>query len=251
MDRGLIYGLYDHKGLRYIGQTIKSLELRLKQHLWYSSKNKSRLGCWLRSLDTPPTICVIEECLYEDLDKLELKWIKEFQRLGCDLVNSMVGCEKSKHHTHSEETKKKIGEATKRIHTGMKRTDETKKRISDSRKGIKLSEEHKRKLLEGKKKNPLSEESKNKISESNKGKVFTKKHKERISEANKKTIFIYDLETKIIFESCVKDFSSSLNVYPNSIRSRLTKYKDKIYRDRYYISREKSELKKLLKQLGI
>lgn len=60
-------------------------------------------------------------------------------------------------------------------HIGLKRTDETKKKISESLKGKKLSEEHKdsiRKTLTGKK---LSEEHKNNIKESlNKSDKFKK-----------------------------------------------------------------------------
>ena len=69
---------------------------------------------------------------------------------------------------------------------------ETRKSISESRKGIKFSEEHRRKLKEstsgenhhmfGK---HLSEKTKNKISESNKGKPKSKEHKRKMSEAQK------------------------------------------------------------------
>lgn len=134
MDRGLIYGLFDDSGLRYVGQTIQDLNLRLYQHLNGSSKHKSHLGSWLRSLDEDPIIEIIEECSFENLNKRELSWINEFSLLGCNLVNSMKGCKISGHHTHSDETKRKIGEATKRIHTGMKRSDETKRRISEAAK---------------------------------------------------------------------------------------------------------------------
>lgn len=200
MDRGLIYCLHDHKGLRYVGQTIQPLALRLKQHLWYSSKNKSHLGSWLRSLNVSPTIEVIEECSYDRLDELELKWIKELQLLGCDLVNSMVGCERSGHHTHSEETKKKIGEATTKTHTGMKRSKTTVGKLQ---------------------------------------------------EAMCKPIFLLDVESLTISEHTSTSLMELFNVKRSTINDRLYKFKERMYRGRYHFSRSESELKRLLKQLGI
>ena len=74
---GVIYYLKDPESLkiRYIGQTIQGIDLRLKQHLWYSSKQNNHLGCWLRSLSADPIIDIIEECEFESLDTRELYWI--------------------------------------------------------------------------------------------------------------------------------------------------------------------------------
>ena len=129
-DRGVIYCLKDPntKIIRYIGQTIQDVELRLRQHMWYSTKHKNHLGNWLNSLDNNPLLNIIEKCDYNKLDERELYWISYYN--GNKLVNSMIGCELSKHHTHSEESKRKIGESTKRIHTGRKRSLETRKKLS-------------------------------------------------------------------------------------------------------------------------
>ncbi len=201
--------------VRYIGQTIQDINLRLKQHLWYSSKCKNHLGYWLSSLTKNPIIEVLEECFYEELNSKELYWIDYYK--NNKLVNSMVGCHISGHHIHSEESKRKIGEATKRIHTGMKRSEETKRKISEAAK----------KRIRKRKPKPI------KI---NKQKVF---------------LYIYDVEKKMHLKMFIKEFANYLNIWPNSIQDRLKRYSDKIYRNRYIISKSESELKVLLKQLGI
>lgn len=75
---------------------------------------------------------------------------------------------------HSEETKRKIGEASRLRMLGSKLSEETKQKLSESHKGIKQSEEtkQKRKLaMVGKNTGPKDIETKRKIGEANKGKV--------------------------------------------------------------------------------
>ena len=99
---------------------------------------------------------------------------------------------------HSEETKKKISES----HKGLKHSEETKKKLSELRKGkipwnkgISPSADTKQKMsnsLKGIKRGPRSEEHKKKLSEALKGKAGNKKGfhhseetKKKISEARK------------------------------------------------------------------
>lgn len=71
------------------------------------------------------------------------------------------------------------------------RTEEWKRKISESNKGRKLSEKHKKRLSEVNKGNKnakgkkVSEEQKKLLSEIHKGKTLTEEHKRKISEANK------------------------------------------------------------------
>jgi len=117
----------------------------------------------------------------------------------------------------SEDTKRKIGEATKRIHTGLKRSEETRRKISEAAK------------------NKIRFKKEKKIKE-NKQKVF---------------LYVYDLESNKIYTYYIKEFANLINVYPNSIQDRIKRYSNKIYRNKYLISKSKDELKILLKQLGI
>ena len=84
---------------------------------------------------------------------------------------------------HSEETKKKISESKKNI------SEETKKKISEAMKGRQFSDETKRKISEAKKGKPKSEETKQKMSEAQKGKPSPNKGK-KMSEEQKKKLSI-------------------------------------------------------------
>lgn len=127
---GIIYGLIDsNKTIRYVGQTIQPVITRYKQHLWYSSKHKNHLGYWIIQNKKSIKIKILEYCGINELNEKELLWISKYN----NLVNSMKGCELSKHHRHSEETKVKIGLSTIKTHTGLKRSQETKDKIAKSR----------------------------------------------------------------------------------------------------------------------
>jgi group I intron endonuclease len=68
---------------------------------------------------------------------------------------------------------------------GIKRSEETKNKISGARIGRKLSEEHKKKLSESAKN--MSEETRKKMSETRTGKKFGEEHKKKLSEARRKS----------------------------------------------------------------
>lgn len=104
-----------------------------------------------------------------------------------------------KGHKHSDETKKKMGEA----HKGSKRSDETRRKMSEaqtgkvhseerrkknseSQKGAVHSEEHRKKNSEAQKGRVHSDETKRKIGAIHKGKITSDETKRKISEAKKK-----------------------------------------------------------------
>jgi len=135
----------------------------------------------------------------EDADLSEIELIKQYDSRNHNKgYNFRIGGYVTE---RSEETRKKISESLKgKIppHTGKKHSEETKmklsisakmrKQIPPSPKGRKLSEEHKKKLSDIKKGKPgkkTSEEAKIKISESNKGKKHSKETKIKISESHK------------------------------------------------------------------
>jgi len=111
-------------------------------------------------------------------------------------------------YKHSEEAKRKIGDASRGNHYGLgiKFSDETKRKMSESRKGKKNhfygknhSEETKKKISETKKsqKLNLSEEHKRKISEATKGRILSFETRRKISESHKgKTGHRHSEETK-------------------------------------------------------
>jgi very-short-patch-repair endonuclease len=95
----------------------------------------------------------------------------------------------------SEETKKKMSEIKKGKRNsfyGKHHSEETKKKISKIHKNKHLSEEHKKRISEANKGRvspnkgkDLSEETKQKISETLKGRIMSEEHKKKIGEAQK------------------------------------------------------------------
>jgi hypothetical protein len=128
------------------------------------------------------------------------------------LINMTDGGEGASGCIPSEETRKKIGEASKgntnmlgKIHSEETKikmseanknpSEETRRKMSERQKGEKnhnydktASEETKRKLSDSSKGKTLSEETKKKISDSSKGKTHSEETKRKISEANKGNI---------------------------------------------------------------
>lgn len=97
MAFGIVYGLYEPDGtLRYIGQTIRPLKVRLAYHLVPSNLRKQSYATnWLRGLknrDMRPLASVLGEATdQETLDALEVKCIAEALTRGERLVNQMPG----------------------------------------------------------------------------------------------------------------------------------------------------------------
>lgn len=95
--------------------------------------------------------------------------------------NNSLGGE---HGLHSEETKRKMSES----HKGMALSEETRRKISEAKKGKQLSGETKQKISEANKGKQFSEEAKQKMSESHKGKCHSEETKQKMSEAISKTV---------------------------------------------------------------
>ena len=83
--------------------------------------------------------------------------------------------------TLSEETKRKMSDTRK----GKTHSEETKKKQSEVKKGKTFSEEHRRNLSEAQKGKSLSEETRRKMSETRKGKIPSKETRRKLSEARK------------------------------------------------------------------
>ena len=104
-----------------------------------------------------------EACIFEKI--LIEKLLTASPHYGYNCTIGGEGC------SPSEETRKKLSES----HKGIKHSEETKKKISESLKG---ENNH----LYGK---HLAEETKMKIGEAHKGRVLTEEHKKKIGKANK------------------------------------------------------------------
>ena len=174
-----VYGyIYEIKNLvnnkRYIGQTTNSngcrwngtfdyVKNQYNQYLYNSVKKYGEINFETKIIDTAKN--------QEELNKKEDYWIKFFNTMNNKFgYNFREGGSNGK---LSEDHKRKISESLKGRNSGKNNpfygkhhSEETRKKLSESHKGIKLSEETKRKIGEKSKGRRYSEETKRKISES-------------------------------------------------------------------------------------
>ena len=124
------------------------------------------------------------------------------------LTNRTFGGEGTSGYKHSEETKKKIGEASSERNKGKKASEETKQRMSEKKKGTIPWNKGKKGIQAGEK-NPMyglhhSEEAKRKNSKAHKGKPAPNRSK------------VICITTGKIFD-CIKDASDNYNVAHSNI----------------------------------
>jgi group I intron endonuclease len=184
----------------YIGQAFE-LSKREYEHFW-ALKNGTHWNKYLqRSFNKYGEINFIFEikecCSKQELDEKEKYYINlsksNIREFG---YNMTCGGNTTQGYHHTEETKIKIGQREYKTGSenplfGKKRSDETKKKISEKNKGNKNflgrhhSEKTKLKISNSKKGTHLTDEQKRKLSEINKGKTISDWHKKRISESKK------------------------------------------------------------------
>ena len=113
-----------------------------------------------------------------------------YHRKACELIFLTPEEHKRLHMQNiSDETRKKISEAKK----GVTLSDETRKKMSESKKGHTVNEDTRKKMSEAHKGHTVNEETRKKMSESRKGEnhpMYGKKHSEetrkKMSEAAKR-----------------------------------------------------------------
>lgn len=171
-----IYVLRDENGnVFYVGKT-STPEKRLKRHLshvrygsTYPVHNKLRKVISIKGNFEGIYEIIESNIKDESIDEREMFFIKFYKECGCNLKNLTDGGEGGKGFT--PEINKRG--ALKR--TGRKRTDETRKRISKSKTGVKFSNGHKNALrIAWKDRTPFSTEHYKKLSEITRGKINIK-----------------------------------------------------------------------------
>ena len=160
---GIIYGLIDSETLelRYVGQTTKLLDVRLRRHK--NRRDNPHLRNWL---DKCPVSIITLERDPADINEAERRWIREMREQGARLINMTDGGEGGLGHKHTPETRAKMRAAklgnqyalgyqhtsearAKQSATlqGHKRnTPEARARMSVAKLGRKLTPEHCAKL---------------------------------------------------------------------------------------------------------
>ena len=136
--------------VRYVGKTIKPLGVRLSNHI--SDKRKTHRRSWIESLSRKgmtPTIESVDEFLDCDADwqERERYWIDAYRKRGARLLNHTDGGEGL--HNPDEATRAKLSqnarghiksaevrERHRQFMLKFRHTEETKKKISDQKKGV-------------------------------------------------------------------------------------------------------------------
>lgn len=160
--------------VRYVGRSRNdSPKSRYATHL-YDATHGSTLHVhnWIRKTLTNDEVivtCAETGISYEESGIKETHYIKLFRSKGYDLTNLTDGGEGTVGHKRTDQQKARVSE----VHLRAKRSQETRKKISQSNKGksrgkgIPKSQEHRRKIAEGRKGKllgiPLSEEHKAKL----------------------------------------------------------------------------------------
>lgn len=183
---GIIYCLTFPNNKKYIGQTIRPLHVRLKQH--GKSKDCRALYNALNKYGNYKSEILLE-VNNELLDFYEIKFIELYNTLAPNGYNIRNG---GSNGTFCEETKLKMSNS----HKGKKHSEQTIEKIKNSNIGKVLSDETKSKISESKKAAELSQdtkdrisrlgmkhtdEAKNKVSLANKGKIVSNIQKEKVS----------------------------------------------------------------------
>lgn len=216
-SKGKIYKLVcpDLGHARYVGQTIRSLDDRLRDHLRKATKRKTRsdldpywVDCWICSVEKGEiTIELIEEVPREQLDRREKHWISEFRsRYPDKLTNIADGGSNptlsGEEHPlwgeeRSEECKEKISEKNSGSNNGMSGTN-----LFEVWKG-KYGEEEARVRFDS-----WKEKTRQRMVESEKFQTSRKSEefREKMSRVKGMTVYLLNDDLDIVqeFQSCTK-----------------------------------------------
>ena len=129
----IIYGLIDNTlELRYIGKTLRQLELRVAEHMKYRSSN-IHLNNWLRIRHVS---AIVLENDPEDLDKAERQWITNARVKGMRLLNITDGGTGGNTFSgQSPQAKTARGDKIRAAKLGSKHSAETRVKMSDAKIG--------------------------------------------------------------------------------------------------------------------
>ncbi len=166
MKQCIVYGLYSSRDdeLRYIGQTINRLSLRLSAHISVSKhKAKSPVHFWIRR-EMVDGYCIKAIPLLDNgiFNTTEQELIEKYRNNGSRLLNITSGGAGQFGFKQTEEHIRKRSYS----HIGLKHTEQTKQKMRDAKVGRKLTNEHKLK-----------------ISNSLLGRLLTSEHSAKISAA--------------------------------------------------------------------
>lgn len=137
-----IYALADPRTgeVRYVGMTVRSLKVRLRDHLRAMKRDDYRTR-WIRSLRSAgvkPEMNELEIVPVEDRCAAEQRWISFYRQQGARLVNATNGGAGTLGYRRTEEDKRRIGDRSRLLfHDPARRAA-----VSKVHKGKVISEAH-------------------------------------------------------------------------------------------------------------
>lgn len=135
-------------GKCYIGQTIQTLEQRWYKHIHDSRCPAIRDAIAKYGIDSFSIEVIDTAETIDDLNEKEIYWIKHFNSIVPNGYNLQTG---GKNCRCAESTKRKLSELNigcNHPNYGKSRSFETRKKISEARKGMKFTDEHIQRLKE-------------------------------------------------------------------------------------------------------
>lgn len=239
-----IYKLTSPSGKCYIGQSL-NIEKRLLSYKRLACKNQGKIHNALLKYgwDNFKTEYLYignkdDENIRFTLNDLESRWIKEFD----SIKNGYNIQEGGWFGFATQESRKKISNSR----LGKPMSDETKRKISESTKGRSLSEIHKRRIGESNKGRPISEENKKRFIEYNTGRIWSEESRRKLGASLKNRIVSDETREKLrILNSGRKYSDESKLKMSNSAKGKIISDETKAKMSKYSKNRPIEHNKKM------
>ena len=175
-------------GKRYIGITSKKPENR-----WHNGRGYRKNTPFGFAIEKYGWDDIQHNILFDDLTEKEAKWLENYLICyywtfvgfkDCKGYNCTLGGEGTLGHIVNEETKQRISEKNKGK-PGKPHTEDEKRKISESHKGIHPTKEARTRMSESHKGIHPTKETRKRMSEAKKGKHNSEEHNRKISESKK------------------------------------------------------------------
>lgn len=142
-------------GKIYIGQTVRPLRVRIKEHARHKETPFDR-AIQKHGIENFVFEVIDRANSIEELNQKEIYWIEHFKSFGRNGYNACIGGENTIGYQHTEEAKAKMSETKSRMYLGANNpfygkhhSEATRAKFSKIRKGRALSDEWKKHISEG------------------------------------------------------------------------------------------------------